>query len=40
MAPGQPWAQGFQEAALMHLAAAYDEAGETGNPPETREKPA
>ena len=27
LAPGQPWAQGFQEAALMHLAAAYDEAG-------------
>ena len=40
MAPGQPWAQGFQEAALMHLAANYDEAGETGNPPETRDKPA
>lgn len=29
LAPGQPWAQGFQEAALMHLAAAYDEAGKT-----------
>lgn len=25
LAPGQGWAQGFQEAALMHLAAAYDE---------------
>jgi predicted component of type VI protein secretion system len=25
LAPGQGWAQGFQEAALLHLAAAYDD---------------
>ncbi len=25
LAPGQPWPQGFVEAALLHLAAAYDE---------------
>lgn len=29
LAPGQPWAQGFQEAALMHLAAVYDETSKT-----------
>lgn len=29
LATGQPWAQGFQEAALMHLAAAYDDTGKT-----------
>ena len=27
LAPGQPWAQGFLEAAMLHLAAAYDEQG-------------
>jgi len=27
LAPDQPWSQGFQEAALLHLAAAYDEQG-------------
>ena len=27
LAPGQPWSEGFAEAALLHLAAAYDAQG-------------
>jgi type VI secretion system FHA domain protein len=27
LAPGQPWSKGFLEAALLHLAASYDEQG-------------
>jgi type VI secretion system FHA domain protein len=29
LAPGQPWSKGFLEAALMHLAAAYDDQAKT-----------
>jgi len=29
LAPGQPWSQGFLEAALLHLATAYDASGTT-----------
>ena len=29
LAPGQPWASGFAEAAALHLAAVYDELGKT-----------
>lgn len=29
--PGEPWTRGFIEAALLHLAAAYDEADQSGD---------